>query len=76
MQGKVLEEDIGACRRQQYVCQTALVIASVRILTRLRMHWLNSYSITVTDMSLFSRHQRQQNIVIHAERLFRGYLPP
>ena len=57
-------------------CQTVLVMVSVLILTRLRMHWLNSYDVTVTDMSLFSRHQRQQNIIIHAERLFRGYLPP
>ncbi len=42
----------------------------------IKMHWLNSYDVTVTDVSLFSRHQRQQNIIIHAERLFRGYLPP
>ena len=76
MQGTILEEDIGACRRQHDACQTALVMVSVLILTRLRMHLLNSYDVTVTDMSLFSRHQRQQNIIIHAERLFRGYLPP
>ena len=76
MQGTVLEEDIGACRRQQYACQTPLSMVSVLILTRLRMRWLNSYVVTVTDMLLFSRHQRQRNIIIHAERLFRGYLPP
>ena len=76
MQGTVLEEGIGACRRQPSACQTPLSMVSVLILTRLRMHWLNSYVVTVTDMSLFSRHQRQQNIIIHAERLFRGYLPP
>ena len=76
MQGTVLAKDIGACRRQQYTRRTPLSMVSVLILTRLRMHWLNSYVVTVTDMSLFSRHQRQQNIIIHAERLFRGYLPP
>ena len=76
MQGMVPEEDIGAYGRQQYACQTVLVMVSVLILTRLRMHLLNSYDVTVTDMLLFSRHQRQQNIIIHAERLFRGYLPP
>ena len=76
MQGTVLEEDIGACRRQQYACQTPLAMVSVLILKRLRMHWLNSYVVTVTDVSLFSRHQRQQNVIIHAERMFRGYLPP
>ena len=38
MQGMVLEEDIGACRRQQYVWQATLAMVSVLILTRLRMH--------------------------------------
>ena len=76
MQGMVLEENIVAYGRQQYACRVTLAMFSILPLTRLRMHWFNNYDVTVTDMSLFSRHQIQQNIIIHAERLFRGYLPP
>ena len=76
MQGMVLEENIVAYGRQQYACLVTLAMVSVLPLTRLRMHWFNSYDVTVTDMSLFSGHKSQQNNIGQTKRSFRGYLPP